>query len=477
MISKHAIAYLFSHGVPALVSFISIAVFTRLLTPEQYGIYVLVFAVAAMLNSIVFEWLKQGLLRFYPKLGEQPSFIHTLKLSFVACILLTAAVGSVVYFLIEDIDLLYLILCLVLAWSQSWNGMNLTLMRAKLQPLSYGYLAFSRAILTLGISIVLITVVGLGETGLLLGWIIALIITTLYPTMVHWRGNKASDNSFNPDYFKKIFSYGFPLTITFLMAIIIHNSDRLMIQFFMGEAATGVYSATYDLTEQTIYTIMMIINLAAFPIVIKTMEQEGESQAFHQIKRNTSLVLMVAFPAVAGFILLSEHIVTFLLGADFRKEALMLIPFIAIGAFLKGFKIYCVDIVLQVKQRTKIQIIPVAVGAVSNILFNFWLIPQFGLLGAAYSSIIAYILAVATSWVLVSIYISALPFPWRDFYKITLATLTMIAVIWPLSSTVGLISLIVLSVLGALIYVLILYLLNGLDIRNWVKKKTKAIHR
>ncbi len=176
MLSKHAFAYLLSHGVPALISFVSIALFTRLLSTEEYGTYVVVFAVAAMINAVVFEWLKQSLLRFYPKYQDQTSLFETIKLSFLGLALTTLIVGVIANWLLDGFTLLHLLLCLLLSWAQSWNGINLTLMRAKLNPRTYGYLSFSRTTLTLVLSTALIYA-GLAEVGLLLGWILAFGIT------------------------------------------------------------------------------------------------------------------------------------------------------------------------------------------------------------------------------------------------------------------------------------------------------------
>lgn len=87
------------------------------------------------------------------------------------------------------------------------------------------------------------------------------------------------------------------------MTIIIHNSDRLMIDYFMTKSDTGVYSATYDLTEQTIYTLMMIVHLAAFPLAVKAMEEKGDASSFEEVKKNTSLIffLLVFLRSLVSF--------------------------------------------------------------------------------------------------------------------------------------------------------------------------------
>jgi hypothetical protein len=69
---KHSALYLFARGLPGLVAFLSIAIYTRLLSPEAYGQYVLVVATVGLCNAIVFHWMRMGLLRFLPAHLEQP---------------------------------------------------------------------------------------------------------------------------------------------------------------------------------------------------------------------------------------------------------------------------------------------------------------------------------------------------------------------------------------------------------------------
>jgi O-antigen/teichoic acid export membrane protein len=469
--SKHAFAYFLSHGVPALVSFASIAIFTRMLTPDEYGMYALVFAIAGMLNAVLFEWLKLSLLRYYPRYKENSRFFETIKLSFLALLLASLVVGVITMFFFQgkEFSPIFILLTLVLSWTQSWNGINLTLMRAQLSPRSYGMLAFSRTTLGLVLGTTLIYA-GFAEIGLLTGLILAFWITLLMPTLKYWKLN-IKLKEFESEYLKQFLKYGMPLTITLLMSVIIHNSDRLIINYLLDTSATGIYAVTYDLSEQTIFTLMMIINLAAFPIAVKAMEDKGELAAYEQVRKNTSLIFLIAIPAVAGFILISANIAHLFLGESFRAEALTLIPYIAIGALLKGFKLYSVDIMFHLKQKTALQIFPVIVAGVLNIVLNFLLIPKYGIEGAAMSTVIAYAVAVIMSWVIVHVQINPLPFPMKDFIHVLTASIVMGLALWPLQDKTGVLYLIVQLAVGGAAFVLAAFVLNTMNARTMIMKR------
>ena len=476
MLSKHAFIYLFSHGIPALIGFASIAIFTRLLSPEQYGMYALIVAISGLINAVVFEWLKLSLLRFYPKNADHPALLETIKLSFLFLAFITLAFGVAIYFLYGGtISFVYVILCLLLSWSQSWNGLNLSLYRTQLNPAAYGLLSFSRVTLGLILSVLFIMMGG-GEIGLLGGIILAMWITLTRPTLSNW-GIKLKKRHFDQTNLKLFAQYGLPLTMTMLLTVVIHNSDRLIIDYLMTTSDTGLYSVTYDLTEQTIFTFMMIINLAAFPLAVKTLEEKGEEASFEQVKKNTSLILIIALPALAGLLLLANNFVTIFLGADFRMKALSLMPYIAIAALLKGLKLYCIDIMFHLTQRTSIQVLPVVIAAVVNIGLNFLLIPTFGLEGAAISTVVAYAIAITLSWIIVHITIRTVPISFGDFLMIVLATGVMSLIIWPVRHFQGIGAFIMQVLLGVIVYSICVLAMNILQTRTTLQLLYRKMRR
>ena len=61
------INYVPSKVIPAIVGLLILAIFTRKLTPEQYGNYELVITTVNIFYSILISWIHQSSLRFYKK--------------------------------------------------------------------------------------------------------------------------------------------------------------------------------------------------------------------------------------------------------------------------------------------------------------------------------------------------------------------------------------------------------------------------
>jgi len=71
MVLRYSLHYLIARGIPALVNFLAIAVYTRLLSPDAYGRYILVLAGVNIANLTVFQWLRLSLVRYLPAYQEQ----------------------------------------------------------------------------------------------------------------------------------------------------------------------------------------------------------------------------------------------------------------------------------------------------------------------------------------------------------------------------------------------------------------------
>src|SRR5690554_8195716 len=67
MLLRHGFQYLLARGLPGVLNFLAIAVYTRLLNPEEYGAYTLTIATVSAADALLLHWLRLALLRFLPK--------------------------------------------------------------------------------------------------------------------------------------------------------------------------------------------------------------------------------------------------------------------------------------------------------------------------------------------------------------------------------------------------------------------------
>ncbi len=476
MLVKHSIIYFLSRVFPSVLNFLAFAIYTRLVSPEQYGYYAIAFASILLLNNILFQWLRLGLLRFLPKYQEKEERQMFLS-SILKCYVLSICIFIILFTVIYSVVLLtgytefgyLIILSAVILIVHGWFEATLELIRSSYNPNHYGYLFFSKSVLVIIITTTL-CYFEFGAHGLLTGILAGQILPLSYFTIRYWKGVslKKADSLL----VKKILTYGLPLSVTSLMVFVLDASDRILIGIFLESSAAGLYAVGYDLAKQSIWILMLSVNLASFPLAVKALEQKGKESAIIQLKSNFTLLSGIAIPGSIGLIMVSKEISQIFIGSDFSETAMILIPVITIGVLLAGFKSYYFDQSFQLGERTLMQFWPVSVGAVTNVLLNLWWIPVFGITGAAYSTVVSFAVSLALS-ILIGQKVFKLPFPAEAFSKILISGIIMGAIIYSINTGSNWLNLILKVLIGILTYSLLLFTLNTGDIKNQIKKILK----
>ena len=457
MLLRHSAIYLFARGVPGLINFLALAVYTRLLAPEQYGYYALAIAIVGLVNVVVWQWLRLGLLRFISSHEEQPhAFLSTLAAAFVFLIIVSACIFGLVILVWQDQIWIGLsALAILLLWAQAWFELNLELARSQLSPLLYGGLASTKAIvaITLGSWF---AYRGFGAIGVLAGLLAGFALPALWMTWQVWRVVRL--NLIDRKILTTLMRYGLPLTATFALGFVVNSSDRLLIGWLMDTKSTGLYAVGYDLAAQVLGMMMVIINLAAYPVVVRKLEREGEEAARNQLQAYATLMMLVGLPVAAVWILLAPNLASVVLDQAYVESAVQLIPIITVATLISSFQFFYFDIAFQLSKQTVRQIWVMLMAAMVNLVFNLVWIPRFGLEGAAYATLISFCVGLIGSWVF-GRRVFRLPMP-SHALKIFTAVLVMSIAVWSIAEWRGAFALLVQALVAAVTYGAVVLLLN-----------------
>lgn len=147
----------------------------------------------------------------------------------------------------------------------------------------------------------------------------------------------------------------------------------------------------------------------------------------------------------------------------------MIIPLISLGMFFSVIKSFYFDYAFQLSGATRNQVYAVLVAAIVNVICNMLLIPLYGILGAALSTVGAFLFALIISVVLG---LKSFPMPKiavRPFLTIIISSVVMsVFTMFDLSSDLR-INLAFKIVISILTYVACLILANFLDVRVRLK--------
>ena len=464
----HTGIYLVARGLPGLVAFLAIPIFSRLLDPAEYGRYALVLVSVNLLNALLFQWVRLSLVRYLPVYREDAarfkSTLLTTSLLMVAALGVIAALLCLLPFGREM--RVYVVPCWIMLAAQAAFELSSEYARADLRPWQVMRLQLARSASTVALGVVLVWC-GLGWWGPVGGTIGGMLLALIVLSRRDCLGIRLR---IDREKFNRIAKYGIPLSMTVALLVVVAGSDRFLIAWFLGEAKAGVYSVAVDFTSQTLTLLLMVVNMAMFPLAVRALEHEGVDAARKQMSYNASLLLAIGVPCVVGFGLLAPGIAHTFIGRDFRAEAANIIPLIALGAFLAGLKAYHFDAAFQFADRTLYQVWIILAAAVLNVAFNLIAIPRWGINGSAVASVAAYVLSIGlTAWIGRRSF--PLPLPIASCGIVLASAGAMAVVLFPMRSYIGPIPLAGQIVLGMLIYGTGLLLLNFLGARDQVARR------
>jgi len=468
MLFKHTSIYLFAKAIPGLMAFGALSLYTHLLTPEEYGLYTLIFTAAMFANNVIFFWLPAGTLRFWSKqdYGTE-SFISTLTNTYIKIFLaLIIVLIPCAYYYWDTPQLTWLVCTVILTFSVSIYTLSQYLMSAQIHPLKYAKLSISYSILALFFGGIMAKM-GYGAIGISLGISAGFLIPTLFAKIDFW--TNYNRKSFNPELFKKLAIYGLPLASVTLLEEVTKTADRFMLASLQNKAEAGLYAVGYDLSGNSILLLMSAINLAAYPVIIKLLDNEGKKAALEYFHKYAVLLLGIAIPAVFGLILVGPNLIHLLIGEEYQQAVSFLLPWIAIALFMMGMQATYFDLAFQLGHHT-IGIVKISIIiALINVTLNFYLIPIMGMKGAAIATLVSFILGALLSAIIGRKYF-AVPLPVGEIIKIGIATIFMSLFLWWFKDQRGWSWLILQLFLGMITYGIAICAFNLLNVRDNIKE-------
>ncbi len=453
------------------MAFAALSLYTHLLSPSEYGVYTLIFTGTLFIHNVMFNWLSSGTLRYWSnKEYSDSQFINTLSTSYlrISSALLVLSLIAVTLFWGKT-ESIWVMASFSLLIALALFTITQNLFSAKIEPTNYAFLTICYSISSLALG-GLFSYMGYGATGVIFGIALGTAIPALFVFKKLWLPYKKSD--FSKPLFKRLLTYGMPLAAAALIEEITKVSDRFMLAGIQGKDQAGLYAVGYDLSGNSILMIMSAINIAAYPVIIKLLDNEGVKAATDYFRHYVILLLGVSIPAVIGLNLVGPNLVHLLIDVDYQESVIFLLPWITTAIFLLGLQVFYFDLAFQLGHKT-IASVKIAVAiAIINIGLNYWLIPIMGIHGAAIATISSFSVGSILSAYFGRKYFS-LPFPVGETVKIVIATLMMSLCLYWLRDKSGWEWLLMQLSIGAASYFVMMILFNILDIRSIISDRIK----
>ena len=184
-----AIVYFAGRVGAALVVLLAISIYTRLLSPAEYGIYALVVSGVTMTYAATMQWLAFSLGRFLPAYPEREDIVlsHVAASYLVVALIVVLGVLLATPFLELDANRFELLgLGVIFFLAVSFSELSLAVFQARRQPLFYIGFALLRVAFAGAIGIAL-AYFGWGSVGLLVGLVVGNLCISLPNALLNWR--------------------------------------------------------------------------------------------------------------------------------------------------------------------------------------------------------------------------------------------------------------------------------------------------
>lgn len=184
---------------------------------------------------------------------------------------------------------------------------------------------------------------------------------------------------------KSFFYNVWPLAIANIAIISFVRVDQIMIFHLLGAESLGLYSAVVKLSEAW-YFVPTIIATMYFSKVLEAKDVSIDEYETY-IKRLLKIQILISLVVGVGVSFLSDFIIVSAYGVEFTEAILVLQLHIWAGIFIS---INRVSVKWHVSEGYEKKYMKKSViGLITNIILNLFLIPLFGISGAAIATLIS----------------------------------------------------------------------------------------
>ncbi len=393
---KSSIVYGLSETISRGTSFVLMFMYLRIpLTDSEIGIRASLYVASAFLGLFYTLGLDNAFLRYFmdEELKDKKDRILSTAVYFTGLtgllfFIISVSLGSEISLIITESGshvyitrMLFIILIL-----DSIVMYPSLVLRAEDRYVYYSMISFARFILFILLNLILVWyldrgVKGVFEANLI---VVSIVFLLLLPVYRRYFSGRISF-----PIMKRMFLFGIPTVFTLLAMRIIDFSDRRIILHILGEAKLGQYAYSYTLGMVGIMVFVNSFRIAWQPFFLSLKTNTEVKSILSRVATYYTMFICLIFLAMVLF----RNEVFMIYAPDRLVSLSNIIPYVAFSYIIYGFYIIMLPGVFF-REKTIYLLLATIIAAIVNLGLNFIFIPLFGIIGAAYTTIIAYLIMV-----------------------------------------------------------------------------------
>jgi O-antigen/teichoic acid export membrane protein len=392
---KNTLIYGIGKGIRKFIGFFLFPFYTRALTPSDYGIldtlavgiFIMTIVLSVGMDSATGRFfyvakteIEKGKVLFtglvFRLLSIIPSVILSLFSSQISIALFDTDQYSWVVFL-----------SLMLVPLQSLGSDQEHLFRYFFDPWKYNFVTILRIVIRVSLGIYLVLVLKEGVWGAQLSTFITSV--SIFFLSFFKFNRKRYYYQFSWYWAKKMLRYGYPLIFAGLGSWVCVYSDRLFLLHYHGTESVGLYGIGGKLA-MTLQILAMAVNMSWGPHLMNKYESDTSKNKIETKKLVSSVwrLFLIVSVTMASFLSIFGFDIMKILVPPVYYAGVIVLPFILFSKiFDQSVQVVGGGIELKMKTKHFAWIVPSM--AVLNASMNFYFIPHYGILGAAFTTIVA----------------------------------------------------------------------------------------
>lgn len=171
-----------------------------------------------------------------------------------------------------------------------------------------------------------------------------------------------------------------------IFAVINLKIDNVMIKWTLGSEAVGKYAVASTLSEAWYFVPIAIVTVL-FPRLIK-LKEINEKLYAKKLQQLFDLLMALSILVAISITVVSSFFIEQLYGHQYLISSQVLVVHIWGGVFI--FMRSLVSKWILIEEKYFFSMFSQGLGAIMNILLNLYLIPKYGIIGAAYATVVSY---------------------------------------------------------------------------------------
>jgi O-antigen/teichoic acid export membrane protein len=419
-LARHSAVYGLGGLVSRILATVLLPLYTHYLPTAAYGRVETITAATAVLAIVLQMGIATAFFRFYFDVAKpderltviRTSFWFTMATSTAGLVLGLVFAAPLSHWLGLGHDPNLVRAGAVGLWAQTNYNQLTALFRVEQRSVQYAIASVVNVLVTVAAMVVFVAVFHWGAIGLVVGNFTGTLV--VYSALVVYRTEQLG-LEFDRTLFRAMQRFGMPLVPAALALWTINFVDREFLAWFKNQGEVGVYSVAVKVAS--IITFVMVAFRTAWPAFAYSIEDDREAKRTYAFVL-TYLLAVTAWIALALGALAPwwVELLTSRPGYQRAEQAVALLAF--------AFTAYAGYTVLAIgsgrARRTQLNWVVTGAGAAVNVGLNFWLVPAYGMVGAAIATVAAYV-ALFFGMMLYAQSVYPVPYQWRRIATIAVA--------------------------------------------------------